>query len=110
MGKQHDAAMQHVVIEGVRPEIDGGRYAIKRIIGDAVWVEADIFADHQDMLSACLCYRLDGRKKWLETPLEPLVNDRWRGAFTVSELGRYHYALQAWVDPFQTWRRSLKKK
>jgi starch synthase (maltosyl-transferring) len=40
------------VIEGVRPEIDGGRYAIKRIIGDAVWVEADIFADHQEMLSA----------------------------------------------------------
>jgi starch synthase (maltosyl-transferring) len=110
MGKLHDAAMQRVVIEGVRPEIDGGRYAIKRIIGDAVWVEADIFADHQEMLSACLCYRLDGRKKGLEPPLEPLVNNRWRGAFTVSELGRYHYALQAWVDPFQTWRRSLKKK
>ncbi len=73
-------------------------------------VEADIFADNQDVLSGCLRYRMDGKRQWLETPLNPLDNDRWRGTFTVSELGRYHYTLQAWVDPFATWRRGLRKK
>ncbi len=110
MGMQRTNAIQRVIIEGVTPEVDGGRYAIKRVIGDDVVVEADIFADNQDVLSACLCYRVDDDPQWLETPLKPLVNDRWRGAFTVSELGRYHYALQAWVDPFQTWRQGLAKK
>ncbi len=110
MGIERANARQRVVIEGVLPEIDGDRYAIKHVIGDEVVVEADIFVDNQDVLSACLCYRMDGRRQWLETPLKPLVNDRWRGAFTVSELGRYHYALQAWVDPFQTWRQGLAKK
>lgn len=110
MGMQRYNAMQRVVIEGITPEVDGGRYAIKRVIGDDVVVEADIFADNQDVLSGCLFYRPDGEPDWRETPLEPLVNDRWRGVFTVSQLGRYHYALQAWVDSFQTWCRGLAKK
>ncbi len=110
MGMQRNHAMQRVVIEGVTPKVDGGRYAVKRIIGDDIVVEADIFADNQDVLSGCLCYRRDGDPDWLETPLEPLMNDRWRGVFTASQLGRYHYALQAWVDPFQTWRQGLIKK
>ncbi|HET8579585.1 MAG TPA: alpha-1,4-glucan--maltose-1-phosphate maltosyltransferase, partial [Nitrospiraceae bacterium] len=41
---------------------------------------------------------------------EFLINDRWRGSFRVTELGRYRYTLIAWVDPFKTWRRDLSKK
>jgi starch synthase (maltosyl-transferring) len=99
-----------VVIEGVKPEIDGGRFPIKRTVGERVIVEADILADGHQVLSSVLLYRKEGASQWTEVPMEPLVNDRWRGEFTVSELGRYRYTLQAWVNPFQSWRQDLQKR
>jgi starch synthase (maltosyl-transferring) len=99
-----------VVIEGVKPEIDGGHFPIKRVVGQKVVVEADVIADGYDALACVLLYRKEDAPRWIEVSMEPLVNDRWRGAFTVTELGRYRYTLQAWVDPFESWRRDLQKR
>jgi len=99
-----------VIIEGLKPEINGGRFPIKRVIGERVVVEADIFADGHDSISALLLYRKENDPEWSETPVEPLVNDRWRGSFVVAELGRYHYTILAWVDMFKSWRRGLARK
>lgn len=99
-----------IVIEGVRPEIDDGRFPIKRTVGEQVMVEADVFADGHDSLAAVLLYRKTTQAKWVEVPMKHLVNDRWRGMFSVSHLGEYQYTLMAWVDRFTTWRRDLKKK
>lgn len=98
------------MIEGVSPEIDCGRFPIKRVIGESVIVEADIFADGHDQLSAVLRHRKSGRPAWDEVPFEPLGNDRWRASFGVTELGRHEYTIQAWVDHFKTWRHDLEKK
>jgi len=113
MGKasiRDEDSRTRVVIEGVKPEIDGGRFPIKRTVGEKVIVEADVLADGHEALSCVLLYRKEGAPQWTEVPMEPLVNDRWRGEFTVTDLGRYRYTFQAWVDPFQSWRRNLKKK
>jgi len=101
---------RRVVIEAVKPEVDGGRFAIKRTVGEKVVVEADIFADGHDALAGRLLYRKEGEAEWTEAVLEPLVNDRWQGEFPVLELGRYLYSLEAWIDAFETWRRFLGKK
>jgi len=98
------------VIEGVKPEIDGGRFAIKRTVNEEVVVEADIFTDGHDALSAVLLYRRESEPQWTEVSMEFLINDRWRGSFRVTELGRYRYTLIGWVDHFKTWRRDLAKK
>ncbi|MGH2706896.1 MAG: maltotransferase domain-containing protein, partial [Actinomycetota bacterium] len=90
---------RRVVIEGVSPEIDAGRFPIKRTVGERVIVEADIFADGHDALTAVLRYRRAG-DRWQELPMAPLDNDRWRGTFAVSRLGRYHYTVKAWIDRF----------
>lgn len=103
-------SMKRVVIEGVTPEINDGRFPVKRVLGEDVVVEADIFADGHDMLSALLLYRADPTSQWHEVPLDPLGNDRWRGSFTVAQLGRYRYTLHAWVDHFRTWRQGMAKK
>jgi len=99
-----------LVIENVKPEIDDGRFPIKRVVGDRVVVEADIFADGHDVISALLIYRKEDDLEWTETPMEPLVSDRWRGSFVVTELGRYHYAVLAWADRFRSWKRDLAKR
>jgi len=102
--------MTRIVIDGVEPEIDNGRFPIKRIVGDRVVVEADIFADGHDVLSAVLLYRKESDSNWIEVPMEFLGNDRWRGCFMVTELGRYHYTFIAWVDRFKSWQQKLAKK
>ena len=99
-----------VVIEGVAPEIDSGKYPIKRIVGEELVVEADVFVDGHDALSCALLYRREGDAVWAEVPMEPLVNDRWRGSFKVQEAGRYLYTVAGWVDHFKSWSRDLAKR
>jgi len=105
-----ESGRNRVVIEGVAPEIDAGAFPIKRVVGDTVVVEVDAFADGHDAISGVLLYRKEGDQQWSEAPLTPLVNDRWRGVFTVDEVGRYCYSVQAWVDRFKTWSRDLAKR
>jgi len=107
---EHEESRKRIVIEGVEPEIDSGRFPTKRIINDKVVVEADIFADGHDVLSAALLYRKEGNNSWIEVPMESLVNDRWRGSFVVSDLGRYQYTLIGWVNRFKSWQQKLAKK
>ena len=97
------------MISGVAPEIDGGRFPIKRTVGEQVVVEADVFVDGHDALSCVLLYREAGGD-WIEAPMIPLVNDRWRGAFVVTKVGRYEYTVQAWIDRFASWSRDLAKR
>ena len=101
---------RRVVIEGVRPEVDCGRFPIKRTEGERVVVEADIFTDGHDALGAVLLHRREEDLRWRRTPMEALPNDRWRGSFECAETGAYRYTLRAWIDRFGSWRRDLVKR
>ena len=101
---------KRVVIERVEPEIDAGRFAIKRIAGDQVEVEADIFADGHDHVAARLLFRYKQIPNWTAVPMVPLGNDRWRGAFPTVRLGEYLYTVAGWIDHFDTWRSDLEKR
>ena len=105
-----DIGRRRAVIENVEPQVDGGRYPAKRCLGDAVIVEADVFTDGHDSLSVVLLYKRAADESWLEAPMAATVNDRWRGEFIVSELGRWEFTVEAWVDGFQTWRRDMEKR
>jgi starch synthase (maltosyl-transferring) len=99
-----------VVIEAVSPEVDGGRFPSNRSLGERVAVEADIFADGHDALACVIRHRHQSGSEWIEERMTALGNDRWRSEFTVTELGRYLYILEAWVDRFLTWRLQLSKR
>ena len=101
---------QRVVIENISPEIDGGKYAAKAVEGESVIVEADIFVDGADTITAELCFRPVGSKAWNSSPMEPQGNDRWKGSFIADRAGRYQYTIEARVDHFQTWKKGLAKK
>ena len=98
------------VIESVTPEIDGGRFPIKRTVGESVVVEVDVFGDGHDVVDCRLLHRLVGDSDWTESPLIPVVNDRWRGAFDLHRVGRAEYTVVAWVDRYLSWLRDLKKR
>jgi starch synthase (maltosyl-transferring) len=98
------------VIENVSPCVDGGRHPIKRIVDERTVVEADIFADGHDALAAVVKFRPENATGWIESPMEPLTNDRWRGEFVPKEPGLYCYTVEAWCDHFKSWRHDLEKK
>ncbi len=87
-----------VVIENVQPKIRDG-YPIKRIVGDTVFVTADIFGDGYDSVFAQLLYKKDSERTFRTVPMKPTENDRWQGQFKVNEIGRYDYTIEGWIDP-----------
>lgn len=105
-----DEGRRRVVIEGVTPEIDAGRFPVKRVVGDSVVVEADVFADGHDAVACVLLWRPLGTESWTSVEMEPLGNDRWRAEFRVQRLGQYQYTVEGWVDRFRTWRKDLVKR
>ncbi len=102
--------LQTIVIGHVEPELDGGRYPIKRIVGESLEVTADIFKEGHDSTARILRYKIHGDKHWQETPMHQVDNDRWAGAFILSENTRYLYTIGAYVKSFETWRAELTKK
>src|SRR3954462_4089915 len=103
-------AFPSAVIENLQPLIDGGRYAITRVIGEDLVVEADIFKEGHDVVAAALKWRMVGETHWHETAMKLIVNDRWRGAGTFYENAIYEYTVEAWIDSFTSWQHEFSTK
>jgi starch synthase (maltosyl-transferring) len=99
-----------VVIENVEPCLDGGRYPIKRVIGQALKVSADIFKDGHDQLSALLKWRKVNDPEWYQTPMRQLENDRWEGICHFIDNALHEYTIEAWEDRFKSWQVEYGKK
>ena len=98
------------MIEGVEPQIDGGAFPIKRIVGDRVVVEADIFADGHEVLAAVALYKPASEKPGRKRLCDSWITIAGRENFRWPRLEPYFYTVQAWVDSFQTWSRDFLKK
>jgi starch synthase (maltosyl-transferring) len=99
-----------IVIENVTPRVEGGPFAAKRIVGETVIVEADIYMDGHDVLGAELLWKAAGQKNWNRTPMTPLPNDRWQAAMTPQRVGRWLFTVEAWHDELATVRHAMKLK
>ncbi|MGH7320257.1 MAG: maltotransferase domain-containing protein, partial [Candidatus Rokuibacteriota bacterium] len=99
-----------ILIEAVYPELDDGRYPIKREVGEVLEVWADILKDGHDALAAVVKYRAKRESDWREAPMRLFDNDRWTGAFPLIENTRYVYTIEAWTDTFRSWVRDLEKR
>lgn len=104
------SGQSRVVIERVSPELDGGRFPIKAVPGDVIAVEADIFADGHDYLSAVLLYKHSDDASWSETAMTLLTNDRWGASFIVEKQGRYLYTIEGWADHPGSWQHEIHLK
>jgi len=99
-----------VIIESVAPVVDGGRYPLKREVGDTLEVTADIFKEGHEVLVAFLKYRRADETAWRETPMRFVDNDRWAGAIRLDDNARHVYAIEALADPFRSWLADLAKR
>ena len=110
MTQDAEFGRRRVAIEAITPQVDCGRWPIKRVQGDRITVEADLFADGHEEIRGALLYRHENSPDWSQAQMELFFNDRWRATFVVREIGRYFYTVRGWVDRFQTWRHDLAKR
>src|SRR4051794_9381065 len=103
-------AIETVVVELVRPVVDGGAFPAKATVGELVTVEADVFAAGHGVVAAALSWRATGPFRtdaaWHEQPMTAAGNDRFSAQFTPDELGRWEFAVHGWLDPLETWRQA----
>src|SRR5215210_8257436 len=99
-----------VIIERVQPEIDAGRYPVKRVQGDILQVSADIFKDGHDKIAAVVKYRRQDEVDWREAEMRLVENDRWAGEVLLPDNTRYVYTIEAFPDRWATWRDEVEKK
>jgi starch synthase (maltosyl-transferring) len=103
--------LPRLVIERVSPELDAGRYPVKRVVGDTLEISADIFKDGHDLLAARVLFRGPDEERWREVRLDYRFNpDRWYGEITLDRLGRWQYTIEAWPDRYRSWRSDLEKR
>ena len=98
------------VIENAGPQVDGGRFAVKRVVGEEIVVTADGFAHGHEKVACALRWRGPGDRAWSELEMEFLGNDRWRGAFVVDRIGRWEYAVACWIDELASWREGFARR
>ncbi len=107
---QAAAMAPRLVVESVSPRVDGGGFPVRRVVGETVEVTADIFGDGHEQLAAELQWRALDQPGWSGAPMTALENDRWFAAFPLERLGRYAFAVEAWLDRFGGFRRDYAKK
>jgi starch synthase (maltosyl-transferring) len=99
-----------VWIGNVWPELDAGRYPVKRVVGETFEVSADILREGHEALAAVLRYRTIKDPSWREVPMQHVDNDRWEGRFALEENTRYLYTIEAYPDAYQSWAIDLGKR
>jgi starch synthase (maltosyl-transferring) len=98
-----------LVLEAISPSVWGGDFAVKRVVGERVAVEAVVFADGHEQLAAELAWRASDSGEWQTMRMAQLPNDRWTGELTLDRLGRHEFVVEGWLDRFGGFRRDFGK-
>ncbi len=101
---------RRVIVEHLAPQVENGRYPAKRVVGEPVDVQADVYGDGHDLVKATALYRRRGDQDWQRVFMTPGINDRWTGTFVPEEKGFYEFTVRGYVDHFGTWQYGLRKK
>ena len=101
---------RRVVIEEVKPQVDCGRYPVKRSLGDTIEVTAAFFCDGHDHVAGRLLFKHESERRWRSLPMTALGNDLYTASFPVDRLGSWRFSIQAWVDHLDTWISDLHKR
>ncbi len=99
-----------IIIENVSPSVDGGRFSAKRIIGETMAIEADVFTDGHDVIIVECVWRGADRSEWRHQAMQLIGNDRWQAAILPDRIGRYEFTIESWIDRYGSLCRDLELK
>ncbi|SHH49930.1 alpha-1,4-glucan--maltose-1-phosphate maltosyltransferase [Winogradskyella jejuensis] len=101
---------KRVVIDYVSPQINDGKFFIKRIVNEVINIDAHVLVDGHDVIAASVLYKHEKERSWKETRMALINNDEWKASFTVEKQGFYSYKVEAWVDYALNWQHGIERK
>ena len=111
VARDPERTLAHLVVGDVAPAVEGGRHAVKRLVGDQLRIGADIFTDGHDVLAARVLYWTPGGRRPCAVPMTySFEDDRWYAALPLDVVGEWRFTVEGWIDRFGTWRSELEKK
>ncbi|MER3415715.1 MAG: alpha-1,4-glucan--maltose-1-phosphate maltosyltransferase [Gemmataceae bacterium] len=101
-----------ILVEDIEPAVQGGRFPIKREVGDILEVHATIVHEGHDVWAADLLFRPRGQQEWFRVPMRSINPglDRWSASFPLEEVTTYYYTFEAWPDRYATWLEKVRAR
>jgi len=90
-------SIKTVIIENIYPEIDGGKFAVKREVGDKFYVFADVYKGGHEAIVVNLKYRYAKEIAWKKVAMKRMPDHRWVGTFNLEKTGYYEYTIESYV-------------
>ena len=99
-----------LAIEDVRPLVACGRFPAKSVVGEILPISAVVWREGHDALAATLVVRRPGGASTRTTMVAGTEPDTVHALLPTDAPGMWSFRVEAWSDPFDTWRDGIVKK
>src|SRR5215471_19302742 len=87
--------LPRIVIDDVAPTVDQGRFAAKRVVGETIAIEADVFTDGHDLLAVDLLWPAFNSTRWGHSSLPTICDLRSQATVRRDCMGRDQLSIDA---------------
>ena len=101
-----------LAIEDVYPVVDTGQFPAKAVVGEHIPLRATVWRDGHQAIAATAVWRQPSGGPATTVPMR-LVNpglDRWEAVVVPDKEGEWTFRIDAWADPWTTWRTTIDAK
>ncbi|HEY3503071.1 MAG TPA: alpha-1,4-glucan--maltose-1-phosphate maltosyltransferase [Actinocatenispora sp.] len=101
-----------IPIERVSPVVDCGRHMAKAVVGERVTIAATVYREGHDALGCNVVWRSPAGIKQPFTRMTEQTSgrDRWSAGIEPDLMGRWTFCVEAFADPYRTWRHAVTAK
>ncbi|GAY12362.1 alpha-1,4-glucan--maltose-1-phosphate maltosyltransferase [Pseudonocardia sp. N23] len=100
-------------IDDVSPAVGDGRHPAKAVVGEVIPVRASVWREGHDAVAANVVWKKlgsDSETTHVRMVPDGIGNDRFVGTVVPDEPGLWTFRVDAWSDPWATWRHGVQAK
>ncbi|CAM3739319.1 alpha-1,4-glucan--maltose-1-phosphate maltosyltransferase [Kibdelosporangium persicum] len=99
-------------IDHVTPHVECGRYPVKAVVGECLPIHATVWREGHDAVAASVVWQGPGgtAPRTVRMSPHPEEPDRWLATVVPDETGMWSFHIEAWSDPWSTWRHAAEVK
>ena len=99
-----------IPILDVRPQLEGGRYPVKAVVGERFRVQARVFGEGRAAIGAAVILTGPDGIDRIPVLLVATDNDVWGAEVSADQLGAWTFRIESWSNPYATWYRDAPIK
>jgi starch synthase (maltosyl-transferring) len=101
-----------IAIDDVTPVVSCGRYASKAVVGEHIPVCATVWREGHDAVGATVVWRGPGNRPTSPIRMQPGPpgTDQFTATVVPDQMGEWNFRVDAWADPWETWRHAIEVK